>query len=113
MPELPEVETIRRDLTKLIVGKKILDIETDSAKQVKPSLVKVKKAIVGTKIKRIERRAKLLQIFQCPDKTFLLYHDHSQIGTTLFRGGNNQGDSPYLFSDNVVPAVSLVSIVGD
>lgn len=63
MPELPEVETIRRDLNRLIVGKKILDITTDSAKQVKPSLAKVKKAVVGTKIKKIERRAKLLQIF--------------------------------------------------
>jgi len=63
MPELPEVETIRRDLSRLIVGKKILDISTDSPKQVQPSLAVVKKAIVGTTIKKIERRAKLLQIF--------------------------------------------------
>lgn len=63
MPELPEVETIRRDLSRLIVGKKILDIFTDSPKQVQPSLIKVKKAIVGATIKKIGRRAKLLQIF--------------------------------------------------
>lgn len=63
MPELPEVETIKRDLNRLIVGKKILDITTDSAKQVQPSLATVKKAIVGTKIKKTARRAKLLQIF--------------------------------------------------
>ncbi len=63
MPELPEVETIRRDLNRLIVGKKILDITTDSPKQIQPSLAKVKKAVVGTKIKNIKRRAKLLQIF--------------------------------------------------
>lgn len=63
MPELPEVETIRRDLNRLIVGKKILDITTDSPKQVQPSLTEVKKAIVGATIKKIERRAKLLQIF--------------------------------------------------
>ncbi len=63
MPELPEVETIRRDLNRLIVGKKILDIATDSPKQVQPSLAKVKKAVIGTTIKKIERRAKLLQIF--------------------------------------------------
>ena len=63
MPELPEVETIRRDLSRLIVGKKILEITTDSPKQVKPSLVVVKKAIVGAVIKQIERRAKMLQIF--------------------------------------------------
>jgi formamidopyrimidine-DNA glycosylase len=63
MPELPEVETIRRDLNKLIVGRKILEITTDSPKQVQPSLAKVKEAIVGMTIKKIERRAKLLQIF--------------------------------------------------
>lgn len=63
MPELPEVETIRRDLSQLIVGKKILDIKTDSPKQVQPSLEVVKKAAVGATIKKISRRAKLLQIF--------------------------------------------------
>jgi len=63
MPELPEVETIRQDLNKLIVGKKILGVTTDSPKQVQPSVEAVKKAIVGTIIKRIGRRAKLLQIF--------------------------------------------------
>ena len=63
MPELPEVETIRRDLSRLIVGKKILEITTDSPKQVKPSLTVVEKAVVGATIKKIERRAKLLQIF--------------------------------------------------
>lgn len=84
MPELPEVETIRQDLSRLIVGKKILEIETDSPKQarldstaclgstesrrvksrqVKPSVEVVKKAVVGAKIVKIKRRAKLLQVF--------------------------------------------------
>lgn len=63
MPELPEVETIRRGLEKLIVGRKVLGIETNSPKQVQPSLEVVKKAIVGTTIKKIQRRAKILQIF--------------------------------------------------
>jgi formamidopyrimidine-DNA glycosylase len=63
MPELPEVETIKKDLIRLIIGKKVLDVKTDSPKQIKPSLRIVKKAIVGASIKKIERRAKLLQIF--------------------------------------------------
>jgi formamidopyrimidine-DNA glycosylase len=63
MPELPEVETIRRDLEKLIVGRNVLGIETNSSKQVQPSLAVVKKAIVGTTIRRVQRRAKILQIF--------------------------------------------------
>lgn len=73
MPELPEVETIRRDLSRLIVGRKILDIQTDSPKQVKPSLSVVKKAVVGAVIKKIERRAKLLQIF-LSNKQILAVH---------------------------------------
>ena len=63
MTELAEVETIRRDLTELIVGRKILDIETDSPKQVKPSVEVVKKAVVGAKIKEIKRRAKMLLFY--------------------------------------------------
>lgn len=63
MPELPEVETIKRGLSRLIVGKKILNITTDSPKQVKPSITKVRKAVVAKKIEKIERRAKLIQIF--------------------------------------------------
>lgn len=63
MPELPEVETIKRDLSRLIVGRKILAITTDSPKQVQPSLAVVKKAVIGATIKKITRRAKLLQIF--------------------------------------------------
>ncbi|MFV1916868.1 MAG: bifunctional DNA-formamidopyrimidine glycosylase/DNA-(apurinic or apyrimidinic site) lyase [Patescibacteria group bacterium] len=60
MPELPEVETIKRDLSRLIVGKKILDITTDSPKQVQPSLSVMKKAVIGKTISKFDRRAKLL-----------------------------------------------------
>lgn len=73
MPELPEVETIKRDLTKLIIGKKILDIKTDSVKQIKPSLEIVKKMIIGISIKKIERRAKLLQIFFSNNKILIIH----------------------------------------
>jgi len=73
MPELPEVETIKRDLSKLIVGKKILAIETDSAKQVQPSLGAVKKAVVGATIKKIKRRAKLLQVFLSNGKILAIH----------------------------------------
>lgn len=73
MPELPEVETIKRGLQKTIVGKKILGIETDSPRQLKPSPAVVKKAIVGTVIKKIKRRAKLLQIFLANGKILAIH----------------------------------------
>lgn len=73
MPELPEVETIRRDLQSLIVGRKILGITTNTPKQVKPSLVRVKKAVVGAKVKNISRKAKIIQIFLDNGKILLVH----------------------------------------
>lgn len=73
MPELPEAETIKKDLSRLIVGRKILAIETDSAKQVQPSLAVVKKAVVGAKINQIKRRAKLIQIFLANGKVLVVH----------------------------------------
>jgi len=73
MPELPEVETIKRDLSKLIVGRKILGISTDSPKQIKPSFEVIKKSAVGASIDKIERRAKLLEFF-LSNKRILVAH---------------------------------------
>jgi formamidopyrimidine-DNA glycosylase len=89
MPELPEVETIRRDLEKLIVGRKVLGIETNSPKQVQPSLAVVKKAIVGATIKKVQRRAKILQIF-FSNGTIVIFH-LKLTGRLLVR---NKGDRP-------------------
>lgn len=73
MPELPEVEIIKRGLTRLIIGKKILDITTDSPKQVQPSLSVMKKAVIGETIKKFDRRAKLLQIFLSNGKILVVH----------------------------------------
>lgn len=58
MPELPEVETIRLGLQNKIVGLKITDIEVRVAKifQGDP------KEVIGSKIKNLRRRAKILII---------------------------------------------------
>ena len=61
MPELPEVETIRRDLNKELKGRKILKIKFyDWPKMIKPDPKSLAKAIEGKKIKDFGRRAKLL-----------------------------------------------------
>ncbi len=62
MPELPEVETIRRQLQKLIVGKRIKEVKVNLPKMVKVSLVKFRKIITGARIKAVRRRAKILII---------------------------------------------------
>ncbi|MBU4142935.1 hypothetical protein KJ590_02950, partial [Patescibacteria group bacterium] len=73
MPELPEVETIRRQLAKLIVGKKIKKVEIKLPKIVKASLADFRRAVVGVKIRRVDRRAKLI-IFGLDNGWSLLVH---------------------------------------
>ena len=61
MPELPEVETIRRDLTRDVKGKSIRDIEILNPKVIKePSPVEFKKRLKGATFKDFLRRGKLL-----------------------------------------------------
>ncbi|HPI67437.1 MAG TPA: bifunctional DNA-formamidopyrimidine glycosylase/DNA-(apurinic or apyrimidinic site) lyase [bacterium] len=60
MPELPEVETIKLELSHLIKDKKIKSVTLNLAKQVKGDRQKFLKLITGAKIKNISRRAKTL-----------------------------------------------------
>lgn len=56
MPELPEVETIRRELSETIVGKTIRDLEILERKQ----FLGNPRAVIGRKIREVGRRAKLI-----------------------------------------------------
>ena len=62
MPELPEVETIKSQLQKLIIGKKIKAVDIFLPKMVKAPLRDFKQAVLGAKIKKVGRRAKVLII---------------------------------------------------
>ncbi len=72
MPELPEVETIRRDLGAL-VGKKISALKIISPKTASHSETFFKKALIGRKLIDIRRRGKLL-ILVFDNAFFLLVH---------------------------------------
>ena len=79
MPELPEVETIRRDLNKELKGRKIIKLKFyDWPNMLKPSPEAIAKAIKGKKIQDFGRRAKLLLMHLSADKAGL--DDH---GTTI------------------------------
>ena len=73
MPELPEVETIRVQLQKLIIGKKISEVKVDLPKMVKLPLAKFRKIVVGSTIKDVGRRAKIL-IFELSNGQSILTH---------------------------------------
>lgn len=62
MPELPEVENVRRTLENLVTGKTIQDVIVTYPKLVKrPDDAELfKEMLRGEKIERIERRGKFL-----------------------------------------------------
>ncbi|MBU0629760.1 MAG: bifunctional DNA-formamidopyrimidine glycosylase/DNA-(apurinic or apyrimidinic site) lyase [Candidatus Margulisbacteria bacterium] len=62
MPELPEVETVRRGLAKAIIGKKIASFDCDTPKMINFPLKKYQTAIKGLKIADVKRRAKMIVI---------------------------------------------------
>ncbi len=73
MPELPEVETIVRDLKPKLKGKKIKDFWADRPKQLNFPINKFKKKIVGLTICDVRRRAKMI-IIDLSEGLSLLFH---------------------------------------
>lgn len=74
MPELPEVETIVRELRKGVLNRTFLDIWTDNPKMIKkPSPDIFKKELRGRRIKEIERKAKNI-LFRLSGNKVLLVH---------------------------------------
>ena len=74
MPELPEVETIRRDLEKRVLNKKIVEVKIIKKKVIKePNLFKFKKGLEGERVREILRKAKVL-ILKLRDDKFLIIH---------------------------------------
>lgn len=60
MPELPEVETIRRQLAHDLTGYTVADVKTTWEKSFRPSFEAVEKVIIGKKIAKVDRQAKLI-----------------------------------------------------
>jgi len=62
MPELPEVETVRRGLASLIVGKRIHAETHDTEKGFPNSVDDVTQFLIGASVTDVRRRAKVLMI---------------------------------------------------
>jgi formamidopyrimidine-DNA glycosylase len=62
MPELPEVETVKRGLRKLIVGHRIVGVKSDNPKSFPNANADVKNFLVGASVIEVRRRAKVLLI---------------------------------------------------
>ncbi|MFH1129342.1 MAG: bifunctional DNA-formamidopyrimidine glycosylase/DNA-(apurinic or apyrimidinic site) lyase [Patescibacteria group bacterium] len=70
MPELPEVETIARELSQTIIDKKIVDVIVYNPKVIKePKKEKFIKELKNVKIEKIIRKGKLLILELSPSQT--------------------------------------------
>ncbi len=73
MPELPEVEVIRRQAHKALAGKKIDRIEVYTRSLVRTPLPAFKRSLKGAVVKSVSRRAKYL-LFEFVQPLVLLVH---------------------------------------
>lgn len=74
MPELPEVETVKRELGKALLGKKITEVCVHHPMVIRePSVEKFKKGLAGAAIKNILRKAKVLVLELSNGKALVIH----------------------------------------
>jgi formamidopyrimidine-DNA glycosylase len=101
MPELPEVETIRRDLIKKILDIEILDIEILLPRIVKSDIKEFKHRLIGNRYGKIERIGKLLVFYPVKGACKMLVHLKMtgqliyQKGSRMIAGGHSDSQ-PFL-----------------
>jgi len=88
MPELPEVETIRAGLAKLLPGKVIKDVWYDWDKSFPNAPSDVARFLVGSRITKVRRRAKVL-IIELSGGWALIVH-LKMTGQLIFVGKNQR-----------------------
>jgi formamidopyrimidine-DNA glycosylase len=84
MPELPEVETVRRGLHSLIIGKQIKSVQHDYPKSFPNAPDDVEEFLVGATIIDVRRRAKVL-IIDLDTEYSLIVH-LKMTGQMVYRG---------------------------
>ena len=73
MPELPEVETVRRGLENLVIGRVISRVHHDNDKSFPNAPGDVEAFVVGASVTAIHRRAKVLLIDLSSDYTLVVH----------------------------------------
>jgi formamidopyrimidine-DNA glycosylase len=87
MPELPEVETIKNDLAKKIIGKRIERVDVNLARAVRNSRGKFINELTGNKFTAIRRVGKLM-IFVLGSKDKYLLTHLKMTGQLIYCGKN-------------------------
>lgn len=89
MPELPEVETVKRGLNKLLIGHIVESVDFDWPKSFPNPENEVNNFLVGAKITSVRRRAKVLMIDL--DTKYTLVVHLKMTGQLVYRGNENFG----------------------
>jgi formamidopyrimidine-DNA glycosylase len=127
MPELPEVEVVRRDLEREVVGKKIKAVEADGMRSIRRHHNRKQFAnrLVGKKIAGVERRGKYL-LCRLDDGDVLVVHlgmsgqlvrakssreaksKHTHVIITFTQGGQLRFLDPRTFGEMFVTELDAV-----
>jgi formamidopyrimidine-DNA glycosylase len=89
MPELPEVETVRIGLSRLLIGRTIVKVDHNWPKSFPNSETDVKKFLIGASIIDVRRRAKVLMIDLSSQDSLVIHL--KMTGQLVFRGAENFG----------------------
>lgn len=87
MPELPEVETVRRGLQRLLPGRRVLAVESLNEKSFPNSVNDTEAFFLGAKISQVRRRAKVLIIDLSTNYSLVIHL--KMTGQIVFRGDEN------------------------
>lgn len=84
MPELPEVETVRRGLHALLIGHKIITVHSNNEKSFPNAPGDVEQFLIGAKVTDVRRRAKVLLINLSSAYTLVIHL--KMTGQLVYRG---------------------------
>jgi formamidopyrimidine-DNA glycosylase len=92
MPELPEVETIKLGLNKLIIGKVIASVRADNPKSFPNAEHDVRNFLIGAHVTEVRRRAKVLLVDLSTNYTLVIHLKMTgqlvYVGQDRFAGGH-------------------------
>jgi formamidopyrimidine-DNA glycosylase len=98
MPELPEVETVKRELEKVVLGKKITEVCVHHPTVIRePSVQNFKKGLAGATIKNILRKAKVLILELSNGKSLVIHL--KMTGQLVYPGNAKQARVVFRLSD--------------
>lgn len=97
MPELPEVETIRRELSRKVIGKKIGAVRIFRALVVRQDTGVFSRALTGAVISRVSRKGKLLLLELSGHKALAVHL--RMTGQLVYPGGEGVPRVRFTFTD--------------